>query len=136
MDGPSRIRRWAQVVYNGNISADWGRQTEITETAAWAAMDSTICSELSDMLGFRFEPAAADDALDGSTFAAQLPLSISSEQSELCLAVGIDDATAAILAEAMFGSPTSVSRSSCASRRSVKAWSSRSTFGIPAERSS
>lgn len=105
MDGPTRIRRWAQVVYNSNISADFGAQTDITETAMWSTMSTTVCSEISDMLGFQFAPGPADDPLDGSTYAAQLPLSIASEQSELCLAVGLDDASAAILAEAMFGGP-------------------------------
>jgi hypothetical protein len=63
-----------------------------------------LCSELVDTLGFALTPVASCDPLDEATEIATLPLSLASEQAEISIAVGVDRASAAALAEAMLGS--------------------------------
>jgi DNA-binding response OmpR family regulator len=104
MEAPTRIRRWAAKVLGGG-SADFQARSELTSLGAWASADSALSSELADMLGFALNPAFAESAIDGASHVATLPLSLAGEQAEVSLAIGVDGASAAALAEALLGSP-------------------------------
>lgn len=99
LDGPTRIRRWASKI--GSVV----EKSPLTSISAWTTADSALCSELADMFGLTLMPMAVADALDGAVEVAMLPLSLASEQTEVALAVGVDETTAQALAETMFGSP-------------------------------
>lgn len=100
LEGPTRIRRWASKLLAAGACTD----NPFTSMTAWTSVEQAVCSELTDMLGFVLTPMASPQAIDAAVHVAQLPFTLSSEHLEISLAVGVDDATAAALAEAMFGS--------------------------------
>lgn len=102
VDGPARIRRWAPKVLVGAVAS---AHAGLTDIAAWTTLEGSVSADLSDMLGLTMTPVPTNRALDGAKFIATMPLTIPTEMTELRLAVGIDDASAKILAETMFGSP-------------------------------
>lgn len=105
IEGPSRIMRWASRVIAMGASAEFSKKTDLSTMAAWGSIDTSISSEVADMLGMSLEVVPAKDVLDGSIAVSTLPLSLASESAEVCLAVGVDDEAARSLAEAMFGDP-------------------------------
>ena len=105
VEAPARIRRWAARVLVGAVGGGKGQASALTQIAAWTSLDASICAELSDMVGSPLAPMSASDPLDGAKFIASMPLSVPTEMAEVRLAIGIDDAASAALAEIMFGSP-------------------------------
>src|SRR5205823_3021583 len=104
LEGPTRIRRWAAKVLGAGASVDFDARSALTSIAAWTTAESTVCSELTDMLGFALCPAPSQDGLEGALHIGTLPLSLASEQAEISIAIGVDQPTATALAEAMLGS--------------------------------
>jgi len=103
-EAPTRIRRWAAKVFGGS-AADFDGNSALTAISAWTSAESGLCSELADMLGYGLTPVPTHNAIDGSSLVSALTLSLASEQTEVFLAIGVDNGSAATLAEALFGSP-------------------------------
>lgn len=103
IESPARIRRWMSKVVNTTAFADYERRSALCALTAWTSADSSVCAELSDMLGLALVPRSAPDALSGVARLASVRLALVSDRAEVCLAVGVDEVSSAALAEAMFG---------------------------------
>lgn len=103
LDGPSRMLRWVSRAMTRAGVAPASAKPDLSALSAWSSVDSAICSEVGDMLGMSLSVVAANDVLDGSIAVSALPLSLTSESTEVCFAVGIDHASSTALAESIFG---------------------------------
>ena len=103
IEGLARVRRWASRLLTTKAFPELIQVADLSTISAWTSVDASMCSDLSDMLGFQLAPVATASPLDGCINIATLPLSLASERTEVCLAVGIDVATAAELAKTIFG---------------------------------
>ena len=72
--------------------------------SAWNDLGGVASSVLSEMLGIRLR-LAPEGAISGTSFAAEMPVTMMSELVEMNLAMGVDQRTAALLGSQLFGGP-------------------------------
>jgi DNA-binding response OmpR family regulator len=100
-----RIRGWAAKVFAPHPDPDSPPMSTIPRLVAWQKSDRSIAEDIEQLVGQPLQTRTSTEKLPPRTLGAQMPLTMTSEQTEVRLTVGIDAATIPKLAEICLGDP-------------------------------
>lgn len=101
VDGMNRIRKWAMRVFGGTMQDD--AAADPCALQAWRTLDSTMSSEISDMLGTPFAIAENTANITESMYIAYIPVHLAAENLQVDIRVAAELSSAAELATTLLG---------------------------------
>jgi CheY-like chemotaxis protein len=99
-----RIRGWAATLFGGAPPSEPG-VTDFVRLQAWREVDQSIARDIGGVLGQTLVPTPGPETPPSSVVAAQIPLMIAAEGTEVRLTVSVDTALLGRLGELCLGDP-------------------------------